>query len=154
MSSRNLEGHTLRFCGGSCQNVYLSNTPKEETVLDVFGSSSHLLLLSFDTTLPLHIGGYSRADISVYVCKNAESDAFPDKALYIVYHHATARSQTFLEYFIHEDCSFSHMLHYYESKDYPDMKYAIDFAAIVLTKKLQELGTDLKMLVEFVFDNE
>lgn len=150
MSSRNA-GRTQRFCSEVCQSVYFSNKPKEETLLDVFNTSSqHLLLLSFDIKLPRPLGDYSRADVSVYVCKYAEQDSFPDDSLYVVYHHATAVDQHFLEYFIHDDCSFSHMLHYYGVKDYPDMKYAINFASEILAEKLQELGTNLTMLLEFV----
>ena len=152
MSSKSAGGSTQRFCNKTCRNVYFSDTTKEATVLDLFGSpAEHLLLLSFDITLPRSTEGYSRADISVYVSNGTESHAFPKGSLHIVYHHATVIDQHFLEYFIHEDCSFSHMLHYYRSKEYPEMKYAVDFVKQVLTKKLQELGIeDLKVLVDFV----
>lgn len=149
--SKTLEGRTQRFCSEVCQSVYFSSTSKEDTILDVLDVSSHqLLLLSFDVTLPRPTGDYSRADVSVYVCKNTESDAFPDGTLYVVYQHATIVDQHFLEFFIHEDCSFSHMLHYYREKQYPDMKYAIDFCMTILKEKLHELDTNLKTLVDFV----
>ena len=147
-----LEGRTQRFCSKVCQDVYFSDTAKEDIVLDVFDSPHHLLLLSFDTTLPRKSGDYSQADISVYLCKNTGSEAFPDDSLYLVYHHTTLVEQHFLEYFIKDDCSFSHMLHYYREKECPDMKYAIDFAAKLLSEKLQDLGTNLRTLTDFVIN--
>lgn len=152
LSRKTSEGRSQRFCSKTCENVYSSRVTKEDTVLDVFDSpSKHLLLLSFDTTLPCKTGNYSRAEISVYVSKDAESDGFPLKSLFVVYHHSTAIDQHFLEYFIHDDCSFSHMLHYYGSKEYSEMRYAIDFAEQLITEKLQGLGTNLKTLVDFTF---
>jgi hypothetical protein len=133
--------------------MYFSSTIREDIVLDVFDShSKHLLLLSFETTLPCEAGDYSRANISVYVTKDANLDTFPDKSLYVVYHHSTTIDQHFLEYFIHDDCSFSHMLPYYGSKKYPEMKYAFDFAERLITEKLEELGTTLKTLMDFTFN--
>lgn len=144
--SKTFEGRPQRFCSDTCQNVYLSSTTKEDTVLDVLDSQSkHILLLSFDATLPRPTGSHSRADISVYLSKDAESTS----PLYVVYHHSTTIDQHFLEYFIHEDCSFSHMLHYYQSKEYPEMKYAVDFVKLLVSKKLEELGTTLKTLMDF-----
>lgn len=150
LSSKTQEGRTQRFCSKTCQNVYLSSVAKDDIILDVFDSQfNHLLLLSFDTTLPLSTGGFSRVDISVYMSKDSESDVFPNKSLYVVYHHSTIVEQHFLEYFIFYDCSFSHMLHYYKSKEYPEMKYAIDFAKQLIAEKLKELDTTLETLVDF-----
>lgn len=81
--------------------------------------------------------------------KGTGSDTFPNKSLYVVYHHSTAVDRHFLEYFIGENCSFSHMLHYYRNQEYPQMKYAIDFVEVLITEKLKELGTTLKTLVDF-----
>ena len=149
-----LEGRTQRFCSKVCQDVYYSATSKEDVVLDAFDSlSHHLLLLSFDITLPRKSGDYSRADVSVYLCKNTGLDVFPEDSLYLVYHHTTVVDQHFLEYFIQDDGSFSHMLHYYREKEYPEMMYAVDFAATVLSEKLQDLGTNLRTLSEFVVNN-
>lgn len=81
-------------------------------------------------------------DISVYLSREAESQHFPKGSLYIVYQHATTIDQHFLEYFVHKDSSFSHMLHYYKSREYPDRNYGIHFTKQILTEKLQELGID------------
>ena len=143
---------TKRFCSETCHNVYFSNTTKEPIALDLDSSAGHPLLLSFDIVLPRPTGDYSRAEISVYMGNGTE--AFPKESLYVVYHHSTSVDQQFLEYFIHEDCSFSHMLHYYGSKECPaEMHYAVKFAKTILTEKLQELGIEnLKVLVNFILE--
>ncbi len=154
LNSKTVEGRMQRFCNKTCQNVYLSCETGEDTVLDVFDSpSKHLLLLSFDTTLPCKTGDYCRVEISIYITKCAtESEFFPDKSLFVVYHHSTAIKQHFLEYFIRNDCSFGHMLHYYGSREYPEIRYAINLAEQLITEKIQGLGTSLSTLVDFAFN--
>ena len=141
-------GSIRKFCGEACRNVYFDNTCKDPMILDL--ESNHPLLLSIEVTLLRKTGDYSRADIAIY-CGDG-SNNFSKGAPYVVYHHDTIIEQHFLEYFINEDCSFSHMLPYYNSKECPsDMVYAEQFVLKILKKKLLEMGIeDLKSLVNFV----
>ena len=155
MSSKTPGGSAQKFCSEACRNVFFSDTTKEVAFFDPASlSQPHILLISFDVLLPCSKGGNTRADISVYLSNDPESQLFPNRSLYVVYHHTALLEQQFLEYFINSDGSFSRMVPYYQANEYPEMKYAIDFTRLVLTEKLQELGMeDLKELTEFVAAN-
>lgn len=116
-------------------------------ILDL--KSKHQLLLSFEHALLCKTGDYSRADIAIYCSKD-----FLKGKPYIVYHHDTMIEQHLLEYFIHEDCSFSHMLPYYHSKEFPsDMLYVEKFVRKILKEKLLEMEIeDLKSLMNLALE--
>lgn len=117
-------------------------------ILDL--ESNHPLLLSLEVTLVRKSGDYSRAEIAIY-CGDGNK-GFSKGVPYVVYHHDSIIEQHFLEYFINEDCSFSHMLPYYDSLECPShMEYAEKFVVTILKEKLLEMGIeDLKCLINFV----
>ena len=142
-------GSIRKFCSKACRNIYFDSTCKDPMVLDL--KSKHPLLLSFEHTLLCKTGDYSRADVAIY-CSNDGSKDFSKGKPYIVYHHDTMIEQHFLEYFINEDCFFSHMLPYYHTKELPsNMLYVERFVWKILKEKLLQLEIDdLKSLLNLV----
>ena len=142
-------GSIRKFCSKACRNVYFDSTCKDPMILDL--KSKHPLLLSFERTLLCKTGDYSRADVAIYY-SNDNSKDFSEGIPYVVYHHDTMIEQHFLEYFINEDCSFSHMLPYYHSEKFPsDMVYIEKFVQKILKEKLLQLEIDgLKSLINLV----
>ena len=118
-------------------------------ILDL--KSKHPLLFSFEHTLLRKTGDYSRADIAIYYSSDGSKD-FLKGMPYVVYHHDTMIEQHFLEYYIHEDCSFNHMLPYYHSKEFPlDMLYVEKFVQKILKEKLFQVEIeDIKSLINLV----
>lgn len=142
-------GSIRKFCSKTCRSVYVDSTCKDPMILDT--KSKHPLLLSFEHTLLCKTGDYSRADIAIY-CNSDDSKGFSKGMPYVVYHHDTMIEQHFLEYFIHEDCSFSCMLPYYRSKEFPsDMLYVEKFVRKILKEKLLQMEIkDLKFLMNLI----
>lgn len=138
-------GSIIKFCSDTCRNMYFDSSCKDPVVLDL--ESSHPLLLSLDVTLPCKTGDHSRFDIAIYSGDGSKN--IPKGAPYVLYRDATITKQHFIEYFIHEDCSFSHMLPYFSSKECPtDMAYVKKFVQTILKEKMSELGIkDLMSLI-------
>lgn len=152
LNMKSATGSIRKFCSDACRKVYFDGTCKDSVILDL--ESSHPLLLSLEVTLLCKTGDYSRADIAIY-CSDGSKDICKGVP-YVVYYHTTITEQHFLEYFINEDCSFSCMLPYFNSKECPkDVAYAEKFVLTILKEKMLELGIkDLTSLINLCTKSE
>ena len=127
----------MKFCSSTCQSVYFTNTP-HQLVPESSNDSPHQFVLKSDISLPLRTGGYSFSNMAVY--RGDGSKPFPRRAFYVVYRHRTPFQQHFMEYFLLDDCSFSHPLPYYSEEHRLEMLVMNDIQLIqlVLQKDLEK----------------
>lgn len=134
----------MKFCSSACQSFYLTNTPHQ--VPEPSKDSPHQFLLKSDISLPLRTGGYSRSNMAVYLGDG--SKPFPRRAFYVVYRHRTPFQQHFMEYFLLDDCSFSHPLPYYSEENRLEMLLMNDIQLIQLVLQEELKKFKVKSLTE------
>ena len=141
----------IKSCSKTCQDIYLNNCQPALPVLSQ-DDVTHPLLLSAYVPLKLGTGGYSHSHMSVFLGDGSKS--FPKNDVYIVFQFHTPFEQTFLEYFLMSDCSFSHPLKYYKDEDALEILQSsyIEFAKLALQAEIKKIGAkDLNELINMKF---